>query len=169
MVSQLVELEQLLGRVDHISVSAVSADPNHQATSADLIDHIEIHVEELESSPIHGLVEREDDGPNVVMILGTLQLPLPPAESPDCSYLLSFCSSIAMIGTGHWGSSPRAQSSNKNQPHPGAQASEGIQPTPVQGLAKPQVDQLSEPRFRPSDAAGTGITTQRHLSRQSPD
>ncbi len=67
-----VELEQLLDRVDHLSSPTASADPNGQAEPAVFVDHIE----ELEGSPIHGLIELEVNRPDVMGVLSTQQLPL---------------------------------------------------------------------------------------------
>jgi hypothetical protein len=66
-----VELEQLLDRVNRLSSPTVSADPNRQAEPAVLVDHIE----EFGRSPIHGLVELEDDRPDVMGVFSTQQLP----------------------------------------------------------------------------------------------
>jgi hypothetical protein len=66
-----IQLEQLLNRVDHLSSPAAPADSNRQAEPAVLVDH----VQELEGSPIHRLIELKINGPDVVGILGPQQFP----------------------------------------------------------------------------------------------
>jgi hypothetical protein len=67
MSGRWVELEQLLDRVDHLNSPTAPTDPNRQREPAVLIDH----VEELECSPIHGLVELDVDRPDVMGILNS--------------------------------------------------------------------------------------------------
>ena len=64
-------------------------------------------------------------------------------------------------------SSARAPGSKKQKPHPEAQTSETVQPTPIQCFAQPQVDQHTWSSFSQSNTARTGIKTQQHLSQDS--
>ena len=66
-MGRLLELEHLLDRVDHLSSRTSPAVSDDQTMESDLIDH----VEELEGSPIHLLVELEDDCPDVMWILSS--------------------------------------------------------------------------------------------------
>jgi len=69
MDGRWVRLEQLLDRFDHLRSFTAPTDPNRQVESAVLIDH----VEKLDYTPIHGLVELELYGPDFVGIFGPQQ------------------------------------------------------------------------------------------------
>jgi hypothetical protein len=62
-----VVLEQLLDRVNYLSSPTASAGPNREVQPTVFVDHIE----ELEGSPIHGLIELEVDRSDVMGVFST--------------------------------------------------------------------------------------------------